>query len=89
MDAYYQKTMYMTVATDKGSRACMDIIRTSMVYDIAQLYNWGTFSTDILNIDTIGSNQFSNMVDKLNSANEEMNLTLEKFKDPQWVPEAQ
>jgi hypothetical protein len=89
MDAYYQKTMYMTVATDMGSRECMDIIRTSMVYDIAQLYNWGTFSSDIQNIDTASSNGFATMVNKLETAEEEMNLTLEKFKNPQYVEGAQ
>jgi len=89
MDAYYQKTMYMTVATDMGSRACMDIIRTTMVYDIAQLYNWGTFSSDIQNIDTVSANGYANMVNKLDTAEEEMNLTLEKFKNPQYVPDAQ
>ncbi len=88
MDAYYQKTMYMTVATDMGSRECMDIIRTSMVYDIAQLYNWGGYKNDILNVDTVSASAYSKMITNLETANEEMNLTLEKFKNPQYVPEA-
>ncbi|MBQ9796099.1 MAG: hypothetical protein IJW50_00105 [Clostridia bacterium] len=87
MDAYYQKTMYMTVASDKGSRECMDTIRTSMVYDIALLYNWGGFFNLIDSIDTATSNQYQSKLDNLDIAEEEMNLTLEKFKNPQYVPD--
>jgi hypothetical protein len=87
MDAYYQKTMYMTVASDKGSRQCMDTIRTSMVYDIALLYNWGGFFNLIDSIDTATSNQYQSKLDNLDVAEEEMNLTLEKFKNPQYVPD--
>jgi len=88
MDAYYQKTMYMTVATDKGSRACMDIIRTSMVYDIATIYNWGGFSELLTTLDTIASNPYASRMNNIDVAEEEMTLTLEKFKNPQYVPDA-
>ena len=88
MDAYYQKTMYMTVATDMGSRECMDIIKNNMVYDIAQLYNWGGFFKMIGDIDTVNSNQYPSKIGNIDVAEEEMNLTLEKFKNPQYVPDA-
>jgi hypothetical protein len=87
MDAYYQKTMYMTVATDKGSRECMDIIRTSMVYDIATIYNWGDFSNMINSVDTVSSNQYAARMNNLETAEAEMQITLEKFKNPQYVPD--
>lgn len=88
MDAYYQKTMYMTVATDKGSRACMDIIRTSMVYDIATIYNWGGFSELLTTLDTIASNPYASRMNNIDIAEEEMQITLEQFKNPQYVPDA-
>jgi hypothetical protein len=89
MSAYYDRTICFIAAKNNKSREVMDIIRTSMVYDIAQLYNWGTFSSDIQNIDTASSNGFATMVNKLETAEEEMNLTLEKFKNPQYVEGAQ
>jgi len=87
MDAYYTKTMYMTVAQDKGSRAAMDIIRTSLVYDIALLYDWGGFQNLLLNADTATSNQYQTYYNKLDVAEEAMQLTLEQFKNPTYVPD--
>jgi hypothetical protein len=41
MHAYYDRTVYLNAAPDNGSRQVMDIIRQSIVYDIALLYDWG------------------------------------------------
>jgi len=71
-----------------GSRECMDIIKNNMVYDIAQLYNWGGFFKMIGDIDTVNSNQYPSKIGNIDVAEEEMNLTLEKFKNPQYVPDA-
>ena len=87
MDAYYTKTMYLTVAGDKGSREVMDIIKSSLSYDIAGLYNWGLFQDTILNADTAPSNQLTSKINNMDVAEEAMQLTLEKFKNPQYVPE--
>ena len=41
MHAYYDRTVYLGAAPDNGSRQVMDVIRQSIVYDIALLYDWG------------------------------------------------
>ncbi len=41
MHAYYDRTVYLNAAPDNGSRQVMDVIRQSIVYDIALLYDWG------------------------------------------------
>ncbi len=87
MDAYYQKTMYMTVASDMGSRECMDIIKNNMVYDIATLYNWGTFFSLLDSLDTATTNQYASKISNLDVAQEELNITLEKFKNPTYIPD--
>ena len=86
MDAYYQKTMCLTVMQDDGSREVMDIIRNSLRYDIGQLYNWGGYKDMILNVDTVTSNQFASYASNLDTANANMLITLEQFKNPTYVP---
>ncbi len=88
MDAYYTKTMYLTVATDSGSREVMDIIKDALSYDIGGLYNWGSFMTTIRDVGNATSNQLTSKIANLDKAIEEMNLTLEQFKNPQFVPDA-
>ena len=41
MNAYYERTIYLNAAPDNGSRQVMDVIRRSLVYDIALMYDWG------------------------------------------------
>lgn len=41
MNAYYERTIYLNAAPDNGSRQVMDVIRQSLVYDIALMYDWG------------------------------------------------
>ena len=61
MDAYYVKTMYMEVARDDGSRASLDIIRGSRVYDLATIYcdsGWGRFTQMLSNIDNAAVREY-------------------------------
>ena len=51
MDAYYERTIYLQAAKDNGSREAMDIIRTSLVYDLALLYpSWGKIEEKLYQI---------------------------------------
>ncbi len=87
MDAYYQKTMYMTVAINPGSREALNTVKGSLVYDIALLYDWGGYTDVLLDIGTATSNQYANRTSNIDAATAEMELTLEKFKNPEFVPE--
>lgn len=85
MDAYYVKTLELSVARDAGSRATLKIVRDSVTYDIFLLYNWGSFIQALVEgLDTAAANEYGNKVtaDNLQAAVEDMNLTLERFKDP-------
>jgi len=86
MDAYYTKTLELAVAQDAGSRATLKIVRDSLTYDICILYDWGGFIASTLNhIYDADANHYGDATnsDQLDVAEEEMNLTLEGFKDPQ------
>ena len=51
MSAYYDRTVYFLAAKNNDSRKVMDIIRTSMVYDLALLYQgWGGFESMLIQI---------------------------------------
>ena len=51
MEAYYERTIYLQAAKDNGSREVMDIIRTSLVYDLALLYpSWGGIESNLVQI---------------------------------------
>ncbi len=87
MDAYYTRTLYLNTATNSGSREVLDIIKSSLVYDIALLYDWGDFEDFLVNLSASTSNQYAvkiyNLNDKIVPL---MNETLEQFKNPQRVP---
>ena len=87
--AYYQKTMYMTVAINPGSREALNTIKSSLVYDIALLYDWGGYTDVLLDIGTAASNQYAQRTANIETANAQMEITLEQFKNPQYVPDAQ
>ena len=51
MEAYYERTIYLQAAKDNGSREVMDVIRTSLVYDLALLYpSWGGIESNLVQI---------------------------------------
>ncbi|MBQ9797243.1 MAG: hypothetical protein IJW50_05930 [Clostridia bacterium] len=89
MDAYYQKTMYMTVATDMGSRNALNMVKDSIVYDIALLYGWGAYKDLLLKIGTASANGYAHGTANIDTATAQMEITLEQFKNPQHVPDAQ
>ena len=86
MYAYYERTLYLNMATDAGSRKAMDIIKNSMVYDIALLYDWnklGTLTLGELTIDYQG--RYATNVTNQASINQLLQDTVEKLKNPQTV----
>ena len=61
MDAYYTRTLRYTAAQNSESRETMDIIKNSMVYDIAILYDWGGWTSVLEDINTAGYNYYYDM----------------------------
>lgn len=83
MYAYYERTLYLNTASDEGSRAAMNIIKNSMVYDIALLYDWynmGTFTLGELTKSAPGI--YANNVSSQNEINRNLQDTVEKLKNP-------
>ncbi len=58
MDAYYTRTLRFAAAANDGSRETMDIIKNSMIYDIAILYNWGGWAGRLESVDTMEYNPY-------------------------------
>ena len=85
MDAYYVRTMYMEVARDDGSRASLDIIRGSLVYDIALLYTqnglWGNFDKMLIGIGNKNNMEYDTYTSEsaMTKANMDLQQTLDDF----------
>ena len=85
LDAYYVRTMYMEVAKDDGSRASLEIIRNSLVYDIALLYCpqnlWGKFDDLLVNMDTATQPEYSTYTtaSRMDDAQADMEETIDAF----------
>ena len=62
MHAYYDRTVYLNAAPDNGSRGVMDIIRQSIVYDIALIYDWCGLEKMLENIAKNNSNPYGDAV---------------------------
>ncbi len=84
MDAFYSKTIELTTATGSDSREMCKLIRNSLCYDIAQLYDWGSFIKYLNGIGGATANTFSSTVNSksVDAASVEMNKTLISFKNP-------
>ena len=83
MYAYYERTLYLNTASDEGSRKAMDIIKNSMVYDIALLYDWYNMGTDTLGELTINAaGIYANNVSAQNDISRNLQETVEKLKNP-------
>ena len=83
MYAYYERTLYLNTASDEGSRAAMNIIKNSMVYDIALLYDWYNMGTDTLGELTINAaGIYANNVSSQNEISRNLQETVEKLKNP-------
>jgi hypothetical protein len=86
MYAYYERTLYLNMATDAGSRQAMDIIKNSMVYDIALLYDWygmGTVTLGELTVDMQGT--YAGNVTNQSKINQLLQDTVAKLKNPQMT----
>ena len=86
MDAYYIETLCNTAAGDAGSRAVMDIIKGSMIYDIATLYNWGNWATILEDIDTEYTNMYKYHSTHLDATYVSMENTINLFLNMEGVP---
>ena len=84
MNAYYERTIYLQAAFDNGSRDAMDIIRTSMVYDMALLYSkeWGDIETKLYQIPNEETSQHAGIVDSLSRIEETMFGTIDQLLNP-------
>jgi hypothetical protein len=87
MYAYYERTLYFQTAGDAGSREVMNIIKDSMVYDIALLYDWSNLGTLMLGELTVAeSSTYSTNVRNVKSITKyRLNPTIEQFKNPSTV----
>lgn len=86
MYAYYERTLYLNTASDEGSRKAMDIIKNSMVYDIALLYDWNKMGTYTLGELTISpSGVYTNNVTAQDSINKLLQETVDKLKNPTMI----
>ena len=82
MDAYFTKVSFTDNPQDKDT---LQIIKNSITYDIFLLYNWGGFILRLIEgLDTEETNLYEEKVTEENLAQAiaEMNLTLERFKNP-------
>ena len=83
MDAYYTRTLSFTIAPDPNARAVMDIIKNSTVYDIALLYNWGGWGTELEKLGESRYNNYGALVSAMpNGAIPELEDTIELFRNP-------
>ena len=67
MDAYYERTIYLNAARDNGSREVLDVVRQSLVYDIALMYDWGGLETMLWELSYATSNPYANAVNGIES----------------------
>ena len=83
MDGYYTRTLYFTVSPDANARRVMNIIKESQVYDIAILYDWGGWATELEKLGERTSNSYGSMVTALpQNAVPKLEETIELFRNP-------
>ena len=83
MDAYYERTIYMLAAKDNGSREVMDIIRTSLVYDIALLYDsWGNIEYKLSQIANEKESQLTEIVSSKINTEASIQTTIDQLLNP-------
>ena len=62
MDAYYTRILYFAAFPNAGSRMVLNIIKNSMTYDIALLYDWGGWETELTNLGRAYYNNYGSLV---------------------------
>ena len=67
MDAYYERTVYLNAARANGSREVLDVIRRSLVYDIALIFDWGGLEKMLERISFESSNPYGDAVSGIES----------------------
>lgn len=86
MDGYYTRTLYFTVAPDPSARKVMDIIKNSTVYDIALLYNWGGWGSELSDLwYRLLPNNYGVLVSQMNTSSgavAQLEETIELFRNP-------
>lgn len=83
MHAYYDRTIYLNAAHDNGSRQVMDLIRRSMVYDIALMYEWGGLERMLEEISYASTNPYGSAVSGIENRIQPMiDETVEKLRNP-------
>ncbi len=86
MDGYYTRTLYFTVAPDPSARKVMDIIKNATVYDIALLYNWGGWGTELADLwFRLLPNNYGTLVSQMNTSSgavAQLEETIELFRNP-------
>ena len=84
MDGYYTRTLCFSIARDQNAREIMNIIKDATVYDIGLLYDWGKWATELSELwwrrDV---NNHGILVQALPDAEEELQNTIEQFKNPE------
>jgi hypothetical protein len=82
MYAYYDRTIYLNAAPDNGSRGVIDMIRRSMVYDIALMYDWGGLEDMLESLATATSNPYGTAMNGVEARiNPLIEETVEKLKE--------
>ena len=83
MHAYYDRTVYLNAAPDNGSRQVMDVIRQSIVYDIALLYDWGGLEKMLESLSFESYNPYGGAVSGIEaSVNPMIEETIEQLRNP-------
>ena len=84
MDGYYTRTLSFTIAPDPDAREVMNIIKDATVYDIALLYDWGTWATELSELwHKRNTNNHGTLVQGLPAAQTQLDETIEKFINPE------
>ena len=83
MHAYYDRTVYLNAAPDNGSRQVMDVIRQSIVYDIALLYDWGGLEKMLESLSFESYNPYGGAVSGIEAAvNPMIEEPIEQLRNP-------
>ena len=87
MEGYYTRTLSFTIAPDPDAREVMNIIKGSTVYDIALLYDWGGWASELAELWwKRETNNHGSLVLLLPTAQEQLEDTIEQFKNPEADP---
>ena len=85
MHAYYDRTVYFLAAKNNESRKVMDIIRTSIVYDLALLYQgWGGLESMLIQIPN-EADAYASTIAGIDRIIPQMQETIDKLQNPEMI----